>query len=379
MFHLNQPADPKEMAAIEARRNREKERQKRFFDVRTRVMGVDVEALDRQVEERKLREATEKSKEAVYGTNQLKYDVVAQMLEREEAERARRLSRKVQDFREQKQQLKHGHDFDLWEQNHLWNEFPAHPGNNNPYCGPSSLQCFSEEYLDRAACLRMEQERFRYSLEKQMQEKQQARAEEMHADELSNQLRLAADMQAAQMARLEESCRKAIKCAIANANRAKAAEVAERKRRERQWEQEANISEIQEQIKSDLLTENPQASQSSVDPHRVQPQCWKGMTPEQRTAINKAQEAQRHEKKAQRQAEQELDAKWGSQAISLAQATMELEEQERELCAEFQRGLGSFNQELANEQSTHQNYLNSMIYTNQPTTQYHLQFNTSSR
>ncbi|KAM8753276.1 RIB43A-like with coiled-coils protein 1 isoform 2-T2 [Rhynchonycteris naso] len=379
MFHLNLPPDPKEMAAIEARRNREKERQNRIFDVRTRVMGVDVEALDKQVEERKLREATEKRKEAAYGTNQLKYDMVAQMLEREEAERARRLARKVQEFREQKQQLKHRHDFDLWEQNHLWNEFPAHLGNNDPYYGPASLQCFSGEDLDRATCLRMEQERFRYSLEKQMHEKQQARAEEMYADELSNQLRLAVDMQAAQTARLEESCRKAIKCAIANANKAQAAEVAERKRQERRRELGANISEIRHQIKSDLLTEKPQTAQNFVGPHRVQSQCWKGMTPEQRTAINKAQEAQRHEKKAQRQAEQDLDAKWGSQAINLAQATMELEEQERELCAEFRRGLGSFNQELANEQNTHQNYLNSMIYTNQPTTQYYLQFNTSSR
>lgn len=40
MFPYSLPPDPKEVAAIEARRNREKERQKRFFDVRTRVMGV---------------------------------------------------------------------------------------------------------------------------------------------------------------------------------------------------------------------------------------------------------------------------------------------------------------------------------------------------
>lgn len=40
MFNLNLPPDPKEVAAIEARRNRERERQNRFFDVRTRVIGV---------------------------------------------------------------------------------------------------------------------------------------------------------------------------------------------------------------------------------------------------------------------------------------------------------------------------------------------------
>lgn len=40
MFPYSLPPDPKEVAAIEARRNREMERQKRFLDVRTRTMGV---------------------------------------------------------------------------------------------------------------------------------------------------------------------------------------------------------------------------------------------------------------------------------------------------------------------------------------------------
>lgn len=108
--------------------------------------------------------------------------------------------------------------------------------------------------------------------------------------------------------------------------------------------------EIQNQIMSDLLTENPQVAQHSASPRRVLAYCWKGMTPEQRAAIMKAQEMQRHEQEAQRQAKQALDAEWESQTTCLAQAAMELEEQERQLCAEFQRGLGSFNQQLAKEQ-----------------------------
>uniref|UniRef100_A0A8D0ICN6 RIB43A-like with coiled-coils protein 1 n=1 Tax=Sus scrofa TaxID=9823 RepID=A0A8D0ICN6_PIG len=235
MFKTDLPPDPKEAAAIEARRNREKERQSRFLNVRTRVMGVDVEALNSQVEERKLQEATEQSKKAAY-------------------------------------------------------------------------------------------------------------------DMLNNQLRLAMDMRAAQMAKLEESCRMAMMSAMANANKFQVAEVAERQRREHQCQQEANLTEIQNQITSDLLTENPQVAQNPVAPHRVLPYCWKGMTPEQRAAIRKVQEAQRHEKEAQRQAEQAMDSEWESQAERLARAAQELEEQERELCAEFRRGLGSFNQQLAKEQ-----------------------------
>lgn len=107
--------------------------------------------------------------------------------------------------------------------------------------------------------------------------------------------------------------------------------------------------EIQNQISSDLTKKHPIA-QHSVAPQRVQPHCWKGITPEQRAAIKKAQEVQRQEKEAQREAERAHNAEWEGQAVCLAQATMELEEQERQLGAEFRRGLGSFNQQLAKEQ-----------------------------
>uniref|UniRef100_A0A8C8ZZN5 RIB43A-like with coiled-coils protein 1 n=1 Tax=Prolemur simus TaxID=1328070 RepID=A0A8C8ZZN5_PROSS len=237
MYRVDLTLNPKEVAAIEARRNREMERQRRFFNVRDRVMGVDVEALNKQVEERKLREATERSMEAAY-------------------------------------------------------------------------------------------------------------------DMLSDQLSLAVDMQATKLAKLEESCCTAMMSTMVNVNKAQAAELAERQHHEHEREQAANFMEIQNQIKSDLLTENPQVAQRRMAPHRVLPYCWKGMTPEQLAAIRKVQQAQRFEKEAQHQTEQALDAEWERQSLLAAQAALKLEEQERELCAEFRRGLASFNQQLAKEQKS---------------------------
>nr|XP_040137023.1 RIB43A-like with coiled-coils protein 1 isoform X4 [Ictidomys tridecemlineatus] len=184
MYKLGLPADPKEVAAFEARRNREKERQSRFFNVRNRVMGVDVEALNNQVEEKKLREATEQSKDAAYATKQVQYDLVAQMLEKEEAERARRLAKKIQDFREQKQQLKNRREFDPWDPDRLQREFPVYLNDSDPFYGPASMQCFFGEDLDRTTYLRMQQEQFRYSLERQLQEQQQARVDEKCAGKI---------------------------------------------------------------------------------------------------------------------------------------------------------------------------------------------------
>ncbi|XP_059767471.1 RIB43A-like with coiled-coils protein 1 [Balaenoptera ricei] len=336
MYKVDPPPDPKEVAAIEARRNQEKEQQS-LFNVWTRGMRVDAEALNSQAEEKKLRKAKKQSEVAAYGTDQVQYDMVAQMLEKEQAERTHRLDKKMQEFRKQKQQLEKRRELDLWDSDPLWGEFPAHLGDNDPYWGPASLQCFSWEDLDRATCLRMQQEEFMHSLERPLQEQQQqqARVEENCADTLSEQLRLAMDLRATQLAKLEECCRKAIMSAKANSNKAQVAKMAKQQRHEHQHQWKANFVEIQNQITSDLLTENPQVAQNPMAPHRVLPYCWKGMTAEQRAAIRKVQEVQHHEKEAQRQTEQALDTKWESQPMCLAQAAMELEEQERSCVLNF--------------------------------------------
>lgn len=103
------------------------------------------------------------------------------MLQKEQTERTRRLAKKVQEFREQKQQLKNKHEFNLLDQDQCWKDFPAHADDNGSCCGPASMQCFAGEDLHRTTCLKMQQEQFRCSLEKQMQERQQAKLDEQYA------------------------------------------------------------------------------------------------------------------------------------------------------------------------------------------------------
>ena len=112
------------------------------------------------------------------GTYQAKYDLVAQMLEKEQAERTCRLAKKVQEFREQKQQLKNTRAFNFWDPGRPWIQFPAHFSPSDPHCGPASLQYFAGEDLERATCLKMQQEQFRYSRERQLQEQWQVQDDE---------------------------------------------------------------------------------------------------------------------------------------------------------------------------------------------------------
>ena len=62
-------------------------------------------------------------------------------------------------------------------------------------------------------------------------------------------------------------------------------------------EQDDNMTEIANAIFSDMLTENPDQAISAFGPHRVVPDRWKGMSPEQKEQIRLKQLEQIEEKR----------------------------------------------------------------------------------
>lgn len=66
----------------------------------------------------------------------------------------------------------------------------------------------------------------------------------------------------------------------------------ERERLKRQQEQDDNMTEIANHVFGDILTENPAVAQSAFGPHRVIPDRWKGMSPQQLEEIRKEQARQ---------------------------------------------------------------------------------------
>ena len=63
----------------------------------------------------------------------------------------------------------------------------------------------------------------------------------------------------------------------------------------KQQELDDNATELANHIYGDILTENPAVAQSAFGPHRVIPDRWKGMSPEQLADIRRTQELQRLE------------------------------------------------------------------------------------
>lgn len=67
MYKLDLPIDLKEAAAIERRRNQEEQRKARIFNSKTRVIGVDEQALKQQIKDRKQQEDREKRRHEAFG------------------------------------------------------------------------------------------------------------------------------------------------------------------------------------------------------------------------------------------------------------------------------------------------------------------------
>ena len=67
MYKLDLPIDRKEAAAIERRRNQEEQRKSRIFNAKSRLIGIDEQALEQQKKDRNQMEMMEKKRDEAFG------------------------------------------------------------------------------------------------------------------------------------------------------------------------------------------------------------------------------------------------------------------------------------------------------------------------
>ncbi|KAM8933921.1 RIB43A-like with coiled-coils protein 1 [Pelodytes ibericus] len=379
MYKLDLPIDPKEISAIERRRNREQQRQSRIFNAKVRTIGVDLPTLEKQIQERKTLENTEKARDEAFDAHRQQFDQIALMLEQREQQVTRNLERTIQEFRERQQQPETRKEFDIYDPEALKKDRPARVCDDDPRCGPASLQKFAGEDLSEKERKKMQAELTKKWLAAQKEERWRNQEQNKFADNLYDKKRVELDERAQHLGAMEEECKKAIDIATTNFNQALALESAQRRQLQNQREESDNFSEIYNHMTGDILTENPEAAASCFGPHRVVPDRWKGMTPEQLKAIWVTQEQQCQEKQRLSEESRQLEAEWDKQRMLAARAAMTVEQQEEELNRELRKRLDSYNHQLSREQQAHLQYLEKEVYTNKPTAHYFTQFNTSSR
>ncbi|KAL3267126.1 hypothetical protein HHI36_011266 [Cryptolaemus montrouzieri] len=378
-FELMTEKDRKEVAAIERRRRVEEERKKRIFDPKTRLFGIDYEALDKQIAEKKRIDEEQRRIEKIMDQQMVKNDEIAMAYERKEKQERTKLLQEINNFRQVYQRFEDRREFDINDPMAIKKDIPARVHDDDPRLGPSSAQKFEGEDLVSAQRLKIQREQIKAWLDQQMQEKEAAQREQKMAEEAYKAAMVARDERALELEKMENDCRRRLYEANRRFNAALAAEKEFERQVQNKQTVEDNFAEIYNTMTSDMMAENPEIALSNMGPGRKIGSQYKGMSKEEQEQIRADQLAQIEEKKKQRAAEKRADREFddylnGTQK-TIALMDLDLKRKEKERL----RALAEENLKLAEEQKLKAKYLEQVVYSNRPTAAYFDQFNKSTR
>jgi hypothetical protein len=379
MYKLDLPLDKKEFQALEARRQRELQRQSRVFNAKVRTIGIDLQAVQEQERCRRMQEEMERRRHEAFANDMIRNDRIAQLLERRQQADIRRLNKALNEFRKMHQQPNTRREWDLYDPEALKKDKPARVSDDDPRCTMSSLQKFEGEDLNNPARKKLQAEQMREWAKQQAEERRKAEERKKYADHLYDLKQIELDQRALELQKAEENCRKAVKVAQSNYNKALADETNRTKDLNKQREMDDKLTEIANHVHGDFLTENPAIATSAFGAHRVIPDRWKGMSPEQLADIRKQQKEQEDERKRREEEEKREQEEWAKQANNNAKAGMILEREQGRNQRKVNKNTADDNLKLAAEQKAHKDFLDRQVYINPPTAAYFMQFNTISR
>jgi len=233
-----------------------------------------------------------------------------QLMERDVQRARKEATISVQAYREQMQQRHMRKEWDLNDPHALRKEQPARVGDQDPLIGPSSLQKFSGEDLDYGNRVRKQQQQQATWVVDQMMERQSQIDNEREMERLAAERQAEVDERRGQMEEEEMRARENMNVAVRDYNRALSDVKRDREASRRMQDMEDAQEEIRNQLNSDLLTENPNATVSSSNPNRFLKYNYKGMSPEQQAAVRNEQARQAAEQEERRLREKEEEQNW---------------------------------------------------------------------
>ncbi|XP_029995084.1 RIB43A-like with coiled-coils protein 1 [Sphaeramia orbicularis] len=378
MYKVDLPVDDSTERVVERRRSAETARKARIFNSRLRVIGIDSDALNQQVHEKNHQQNMEKQRDKAFDNLRLSHDEALLQQDINEKEKRAALQSDLTQYWATYQRVEDSRDADLKcdLKRALRITIPESE------LGPASMQMFEGEGIGEEQKRKEQIKMTERDLRAQKEDNERRRMRENHQAMLVGKELVYQDLRGVQLRALEEECAKATRIALDNYNQALAAEQAEKLKEQRRREERENLDEIWHTATSDMMTECAEAAERGPGggrPPQVLTDRWKGMSPEQLSAIHRERDAQRREKQRQRDQEKFLEAALAMQRLKLTKEAEEEEKRAAELTRQKRIELDQYNMLLAKEQQAHQEYLNKKLYTNKPTKDYFNQFNTSSR
>ncbi|XP_057318243.1 RIB43A-like with coiled-coils protein 2 isoform X2 [Microplitis mediator] len=378
MFPPTTPQDLKVAACIERKRRNEEARKLRIFDPRCQIK-IDKEFLDKQIEEKERLRQQERERECRMDEALVVSSKFAMMLEKREEEERKKINRNINSYRKIHQRPQDRRDFDLYDPDNLKKSLPARVADDDPRIGPSSAQKFEGEDLERSKRLNKNKEQMQSCLMQQVYEKQKNKQKEKNADESFQQFILSRDRRAIDLGRMEEECRRKLNEANAQFNRALAEEQEYRNKCEAIKDEEDKRAEIYNHVTGDFLTEAPEQALSYCGPNKLLACRYKGMTSDEIKCIWEEQARQMKQIQKMKEEERQINNEWDRLMIGNAQAAELYDQELNRQKMELRKKIAEENLQLAQQQRSHQDYLNKMVYKYQQEPEFFNKFNSCPR
>ncbi|XP_065196154.1 RIB43A-like with coiled-coils protein 2 [Sycon ciliatum] len=379
MYKLDLPVDQKETRARERRRLQEEERKKRIFNPKSRTIGVDVNSLEAQAEERSRQRTLDKQRDEAFAADMKRNDEMAFLLEQRQMNDRRQIDKEIIEFRERHQRIEDRREFDIFDPDSKRKDRPARETDDDPRLTVSGLQKFQGEDLNSPARVKLQKEQNQAWLHQQMEEKERTRRQTAEADRLYALKMREMDERAMSLELADQDARKALLIAEKNYQRAQSDEMVARREQDKQQELDDNFTEMSNAIHGDLLSENPSVAASAFGPHRVIPDRWKGMSPSQVAEVRRVQNEQVLEKQRLKEAAEREEQEWSRQRLADARCAQLLERRENRTRKQILADQALMNQQLRQEQRKMKDHLDREVYTNRPAETFFSQFNTTTR
>ncbi|XP_023841609.1 RIB43A-like with coiled-coils protein 2 isoform X1 [Salvelinus sp. IW2-2015] len=379
MYNAELLSDRIATASLERRRNREMQRQDRIFNAKVRTIGIDKEALDSQVKERKKKEQAEAESLKAYASvicrwnacplaaDAVRNDKAACLLDQCQLKDERLLQGGIEDFRLNFQPRWSRREYDL-----------SNPDKIRGQEGIQMLPGLVGEDPDSQGRLKKQQEQLREWSVQQQHELATARHQQRQEEQQYDQDRVDLDNKALQLQRIEEERRRTVALATKNFNLTKAAENAEKRWKEWQQQEEDNRTDILNQLQGELLRESHEQGISVPGLPRLRPDSYKGLTDEQLRHIINCQQQQIDEKRRIQAEQQQEELQQDRFRVASARTALLMERQQARINKQLRRTQDNTNAQLAEAHHEQKKYLEK-VYTNIPDDSYFSQFNTSSR
>lgn len=378
-FQIATERDRREAATLQRRRAQEEERKKRIFNPRQRLIGIDIDALNKQIEEKKIREAEEREIQRKFESEQRRNDVVCIAFDAKEKEERIKINKGINEFRRTYQKPEDRREYDLNDPNYLKKQLPARYRDDDPRCGISSAQKFDGEDLMSDERAKIQKEQINAYLSQQLEEKQSAEKERKDAEDAYLAAMKVRDERAMELERLEKECRKRLELACLRYNKALADEKEMTKQRAKLEELNDNTAEIYNMMTSDMLTENPDVSQSSLGLNRRIGYMYKGMSAEEKQQIHAYLKWQIDEKKKRKSLEDRAEKEYQDYVNGLQTTVAFMDKEQSKRDRERLKQLAEENRQMGIEHKNHKEYMDKIVYSNKPTAAYYDQFNKSTR